>query len=184
LLAGCASESANDNAGESQSVTIGATPAPVQAADQSAGKVAVPQRPLQCARYARTHSGIPIFGDAYTWWNKAAGKYERGKSPKEGAVMVLVGYAGRNRAHVAVVHEILGMREITVDHANWLDDGKIYLQDPVLDVSARNDWSKVRFWNIHAQAWGSRTYHVRGFIGPGSGEAMTASNPSQVLALN
>jgi hypothetical protein len=27
---------------------------------------------VQCVPYARDHSGIKIFGDAYTWWDKAA----------------------------------------------------------------------------------------------------------------
>ena len=34
--------------------------------------------PLQCVPYARAHSAIKIYGDAYTWWDKAAGKYSRG----------------------------------------------------------------------------------------------------------
>ncbi len=33
------------------------------------------QKPLQCVPYAREHSGVKIYGDAYTWWDKAAGKY-------------------------------------------------------------------------------------------------------------
>ncbi len=142
--------------------------------------------------YARKVSGIPIFGDAYTWWDKAAGKYDRGASPKLGAVMVLSGYAGPNRAHVAVVRNLVSAREIKIDHANWLDDGQIYVDDPVVDVSQANDWSLVRVWNIRARAWGSRTYPVQGFIGPGrdngsdpiaslisstAGENLEADNP-------
>jgi hypothetical protein len=37
----------------------------------------------------------------------------------------------------------------------------------VVDVSPDNDWSQVRIWNIRSQSWGTRTYLVRGFIGPG-----------------
>src|SRR3978361_2393136 len=61
------------------------------------------QKPLQCAPYAREHSGVKIFGDAYTWWAQAANKFQRDKAPASGAVMVLSGYAGPDRAHVAVV---------------------------------------------------------------------------------
>ncbi len=150
-LAACASENDLDQPQSSEKV----------------GQIARPDRPLQCVPYARQRSGVAIYGDAYTWWDRAAGRFDRATTPKQGAVMVLFGYAGPYRAHVAVVREIIGAREIKVDHANWLDDGQIYLDDPVQDVSADNDWSQVRIWNIRMGAWGSRTYTVQGFIGPG-----------------
>src|SRR5471030_3133508 len=78
-------------------------------------------KPLQCVPYAREHSGIKIFGDAYTWWDKADGKYPRGALPEPGTVMVLNNYAGSQRGHVAVVRRVVNPREIRVDHANWLD---------------------------------------------------------------
>jgi surface antigen len=139
------------------------------------GQIARPDHPLQCVPYARQRSGVSIYGDAYTWWDKAAGRFERNTAPKEGAVMVLWGYAGLNRAHVAVVRQLVNPRQIKVDHANWLDDGQIYLDDPVQDVSADNDWSQVRIWNIRASAWGSRTYTVKGFIGPGPDDGVPKS---------
>ena len=128
--------------------------------------VTMPGSPLQCVPYARTHSGVALYGDAYTWWDQAAGRFARGPSPKAGAVMVLDGYAGPNRAHVAVVREIVDARDIRVDHANWLDDGAIYLNDPVRDVSPDNDWSQVRIYHVKTAAWGARIYSVQGFIGP------------------
>jgi hypothetical protein len=131
--------------------------------------VETPDKPIQCVPYARAHSGIDIRGDAYTWWDQAAGRFARGASPSEGAVLVLAGYAGPSRAHLAVVSKIVSPREIHVDHANWLDDGAIYVDDPVVDVSALNDWSQVRVWNIRTGGWGARTYPVQGFIGPGPG---------------
>ena len=66
---------------------------------------------------------------------------------------------------------VISPREIRVDHANWLDDGAIYLDDPVADVSADNDWSAVRVWNIKTGAWGGKIYPVQGFIGPGGSDA-------------
>lgn len=125
---------------------------------------------LQCVPYARDHSGVNLFGNAYTWWDKAAGVYARTKSPLLGSVVVLNGYA-RNRAHVAVVHSIVSAREIRIDHANWLDDGAIYVNDPVVDVSENNDWTVVKVWNIRTGSWGTRTYNVQGFIGPGPANA-------------
>jgi hypothetical protein len=124
------------------------------------------QKPLQCVPYAREHSGVNIFGDAYTWWDKADGKYLRGTLPEPGSVMVLNNYAGPERSHVAVVRQLVGPREIRVDHANWLDDGSIYVNDPVVDVSATNDWSAVKVWNIKTGAWGGNIYPVQGFILP------------------
>jgi len=124
---------------------------------------------LQCVPFARTNSDIKIFGDAYTWWDKAAGKYPRGASPEPGAVMVLHNYAGPNHGHVAVVREVMDAREIRVDHANWLNDGSIYLDDPVRDESQGNDWSVVRVFNLKTGAWGGRLYPVQGFIGSTSG---------------
>lgn len=133
---------------------------------------------LQCVPYARAHSAIKIFGDAYTWWDKAAGKYSRGALPEPGAVMVLHNYAGPARGHVAVVRQVVDAREIRVDHANWLDDGSIFVNDPVRDESPDNDWSVVRVFNLKAGGWGGRLYPVQGFIGStgegGSGRDLVA----------
>jgi len=131
---------------------------------------------LQCVPYARDHSSVNIFGNANTWWAKANGVYARGGSPLLGSVMVLGGYS-RNRGHVAVVRSITSAREIRIDHANWLDDGAVYVNDPVVDVSADNDWTQVKVWNIRSGSWGTKTYRVLGFIGPGpAGSPAVASN--------
>jgi surface antigen len=122
-------------------------------------------KPLQCVPYARAHSNVKLYGDAYTWWDKAEGKYPREAAPELGAVMVLNNYAGPDRAHVAVVSKLVSAREIRVDHANWLDDGSIYVNDPVEDVSEANDWSLVRVFNLKTDAWGGKVYPVQGFIG-------------------
>lgn len=126
------------------------------------------QKPVQCAPYARAHSRIKIFGDAYTWWDRASGKYPRGQAPQAGSVMVLHDYAGPTNGHVAVVRNLVSAREIRVDHANWLNDGSIYVNDPVMDVSADNDWSAVRVYNLKTGGWGSKVYPVQGFIGSAS----------------
>lgn len=135
-------------------------------------------KPLQCVPYAREHSSVKIFGDAYTWWDQAQGKYPRALLPETGAVMVLNNYAGADRAHLAVVRQMVSAREIRVDHANWLNDGSIYVNDPVEDVSQSNDWSLVRVFNLRTGAWGGRVYPVQGFIG-GTGEnALMAGGPN------
>ncbi len=91
---------------------------------------------------------MKLYGDAWTWWDQAAGKFPREAAPEIGSVMVLAGYSGPKSGHVAVVRAVASPREIRVDHANWLDDGAIYVDDPVADVSSANDWSEVRVWNI------------------------------------
>ena len=123
------------------------------------------QKAIQCAPYAREHSKIKIYGDAYTWWDQASGKYPRGSAPEKGSILVLYNYAGTERGHLAVVRTLVSAREIRVDHANWLNDGSIFVNNPVLDVSSANDWSQVRVFNLETGAWGSRVYPVRGFIG-------------------
>jgi hypothetical protein len=148
------------------------------------------QKPLQCVPYAREHSDVKLYGDAWTWWDKAAGKFPREATPETGAVMVLTGYAGPERGHVAVVRSLVSPREIRVDHANWLGDGGVYLDDPVWDVSADNDWSAIKVWNVKTAAWGVRIYPVQGFIGPAGGaapspeEPMVAQTPDQIALLN
>jgi surface antigen len=126
-----------------------------------------PSTPLQCVVYARQRTGINIRGDAADWWERAAGKYARGKDPILGSILVLTGYAGPHRSHLAVVTAMVSDREIRIDHANWFDDGSILRNDPVIDVSPDNDWSEVRVYNPRTEALGGRTYLVQGFIGPG-----------------
>jgi hypothetical protein len=121
---------------------------------------------LSCVPYARQRSTIVIHGDAYTWWAQAAGRYAREALPRSGSVMVLDGYAGPKRAHLAVVTRIISPREIRVDHANWLNDGNIYLNSPVIDISPNNDWTAVRVWNNRDGHLGVKNYSVRGFITP------------------
>jgi surface antigen len=127
-----------------------------------------PDKPNQCVPYARTRSGLALYGDASTWWVQAEGRYARNPAPLLGSVMVLTGYARDGRNHLAVVSAMVSDREIRIDHANWLNDGNVYLDDPVVDVSANNDWSAVRVWNARTRAWGTKVYLVEGFIGPGS----------------
>jgi len=131
---------------------------------------------LECVPYARDHSQVKIFGDASEWWEKANGQYERGEEPLLGSVLVLTGYAGPHRGHVAVVSALVSSREIRIDHANWLNDGAIFTDDPVVDVSPDNDWSQVRVWNPRTDAWGARTYLVQGFIGPSHDNPLVAAN--------
>jgi hypothetical protein len=127
------------------------------------------QPPSECVPFARSESGVQIFGDAVTWWVQADGRYARSGHPAEGAVLVLRGWSDDARGHVAVVRAIDSDRMIRVDHANWMHGGEISLNVPVADVSPDNDWSQVRVWNISAGDWGGRVYQTQGFIHPYGG---------------
>jgi len=119
---------------------------------------------LQCVPYARARSKIAIRGDAWTWWGAANGRYHRGSQPAVGAVLVLKRKRRGGRGHLAVVTRILNDREIVVDHANWLNRGRIHKDTLVRDVSARNDWSSVKVWYTPGRRYGLTTYHPYGFV--------------------
>ena len=120
---------------------------------------------LQCVPYARRQSNIQIRGDAWTWWRSAKGRYDRGRQPAVGSVLVLK-RKGRSRGHLAFVHRILDDRTIVVDHANWLNQGRIHKDIRVRDTSPGNDWSAVRVWYAPGRRYGGSTYHPHGFIYP------------------
>ena len=130
---------------------------------------------LQCVPYARDNSGVGIWGDAYTWWDKAAGRFGCSSAPAQGSVMVMKSYNNAQRGHVAVVRRVVNDREIIVDHANWLNGGEISLDNPVMDVSEDNDWSEVRVWYAPGGHYGGRVYQVQGFIlGPEGSQRIAA----------
>jgi len=117
-------------------------------------------RRLQCVPFARERSGVAIRGNANTWWKQAAGDFLRVKAPTIGSVMVMQ----TRRGHVGVVTKIIDARHIVIDHSNWLSNGQIYLDQPVMDVSANNDWSKVVVWHPNLSQFGKRALGVSGFI--------------------
>jgi len=121
---------------------------------------------LQCVPYARWRSKIAIRGDAWTWWDTADGTYRRGSHPAVGAVLVLKQKGRGGRGHLAVVTRVLNDREIVVDHANWLNRGKIHKDTLVRDVSTGNDWSAVRVWHTPTRKYGLSVYRPFGFIYP------------------
>ena len=156
----------------------------ITSADSNAGsfRPASPGAPqvLQCVPYARKLTGITIYGDAHTWWGKAAGRYARGDRPKVGAVLAIEPYANSRLGHVAAVSKIVDSRTILVNHANWSVPGKIERNVTVLDVSARNDWSAVRVWYGPNRNLGQTRWPVAGFIynappGKGGESGATAS---------
>ena len=122
---------------------------------------------LQCVPYARYMSGIGLRGDAWTWWDQAAGIYARGNHPEPGAVLSFPGIERMPLGHVAVVTQVLSERQILVDHANWpnaiVEHGAISRDVQVADVSAANDWTEVRVQFGEGGPLGS-VYPANGFI--------------------
>ncbi|MFT3976959.1 MAG: CHAP domain-containing protein [Sphingomonas bacterium] len=143
----------------------------------------------QCVPFAREASGIRIFGDAWTWWDQADGKYDRGHRPKVGSVIAFAKQPRLPLGHVAVVSRIVEKRVLMLTHANWsrVDGARGHAEQDVTlyDVSPHNDWSEVKVWYRDAQGLGGTTYAVHGFIyAPGRpSPELTARNPDYVGAL-
>ena len=122
----------------------------------------------QCVPFARLISGVQIYGDAYTWWRQAVGKYETGFTPKAGAVLCFKPTGKMRLGHVAVVSQVLTDRVIQITHANWSriggTRGQIEKDVTVIDVSPTGDWSQVKVWYDPVRDLGSSTYPTHGFI--------------------
>lgn len=163
-------------------VTVSATPAPAPIVAAPSLVTFQPPAPppdsarMQCVGYARAVTGLDLKGDAWRWWEAAGGRYGRGASPAVYSVLVLSQGMRLSRGHVAVVREVLDSRRIRVDHANWNNDERIVKDMLVVDVSAANDWSEVKFWNKKANSWGN-VYLAYGFIYP------PGTEPDQSAAL-
>ena len=145
---------------------MGAMPR-LPAAVAAAPSVETPLHRLFCVEYARMRSGLAVFGDAKHWWERAKNLYARLPQPVEDAVMVFSGSKRLRRGHVAVVTDIVNPRQIIIDQANWQNKGEIDHATPVLDVSAANDWSLVRVWNMRSGTFGTHVYAISGFIAKG-----------------
>ena len=143
---------------------------------------------LQCVPFARAESGVEIRGNAKTWWSQAAGTYQRGDEPRQGAVMAFAGTGGMPLGHVAVVKKIVSDREILIDHANWSPingrRGQIERNVRVVDVSNDGDWSMVRVWYAPIGDLGLRANPVQGFIYAGGTPNKAPSFKAPVWAQN
>ena len=126
---------------------------------------------LQCVPFARALTGVTIFGDAHTWWGQAEGRYQRGDTPKVGAVMAFRPHGNIRLGHVAAVRKILDKRTLLISHANWstIDGMRGHIEEDVrvIDVSEDNDWSRVRVWYTPNSALGGNEWPLHGFIYPG-----------------
>lgn len=143
----------------------------------------------QCVPFARQASGIQIYGDAWTWWDQAKNRYDRGDKPRVGSVMAFSKQSRLQLGHVAVVSRIVEDRVLMLTHANWsrLNGARGHAEQDVtvFDISRGNDWSEVKVWYRDAEGLGGTVYKVHGFIyAPGRPAAeLTSRNPDYVGAL-
>jgi hypothetical protein len=142
---------------------------------------------VSCAPFARELSGIALYGEAYTWWTTASGRYDRSAQPEVGAVLVLRREGRLPSGHVAVVSRVLAPRQLLLIQANWMP-GELTEDHLAIDVSERNDWTEVRMWWPPTNSMGSHVYPAYGFIlppAPTTHEALRRSaRPAARLALN
>jgi hypothetical protein len=155
-----------------------------------------------CALYARAETGVALFGAAGGWWAQADGRYQRGRAPEVGAILVFKRTSRIPSGHVAVVAKVLNAHEILVDHANWYR-GRVNRGMSVIDTSPGHDWSTVAVVDLSSGKPG-RDYPTWGFIYPkagareiveareggqldrllgGSGNSLAFGDPSAVLRL-
>ena len=143
----------------------------------------------QCVPFARAASGVQIYGDAWTWWDQADGRYERGHKPRPGAVIVFEKTARLPLGHVAVVSRVVEKRVVMLTHANWsrLNGERGHAEQDVtlFDVSAANDWSAVKVWYRDSDGLGGTVYPVHGFIYGDARPAreLTGRSPDYVASL-
>lgn len=143
----------------------------------------------QCVPFARAASGIQIFGDAWTWWDQADGRYERGAKPRAGAVIVFERSGRLPLGHVAVVSRVVESRVVMLTHANWSrrDGRRGHAEQDVtlFDVSPENDWSAVKVWFRDTDGLGGTIYPVAGFIYGKARPApeLTGRSPDDIASL-
>lgn len=144
----------------------------------------------QCVPFARNASGIQIYGDAWTWWGQAKGRYQRGQVPKVGAVLAFAKSDKLRLGHVAVVSRIVDKRVLMITHANWsrVNGVRGYPEQDVtlFDVSDRGDWSLVKVWYRDQKGLGSSIYPAHGFIygapDPSADKPVRMARPSSELS--
>ncbi len=144
----------------------------------------------QCVPFARAASGIQIYGDAWTWWAQADGRYDRGTRPHVGSVIAFAKSSKLPLGHVAVISRVVEKRVVMITHANWSrfdgKRGKVEQDVTLFDVSRGNDWSEVKVWYRDTAGLGGSIYPVHGFIyGPrrGASTELSGKAPDYVASL-
>jgi len=137
---------------------------------------------IQCVPYAREVSHIQLSGDAFLWWAEASGRYARGNTPVEGAVLNFRSIGRMPLGHVAVVTSVIDSRTILVTQANWVH-GSITNDVTMQDVSPNNDWTEVEVELGDSSHWGA-AYPTYGFIynQPANSTVIATAAPAEEVA--
>jgi surface antigen len=131
-----------------------------------------------------------VAGNAWQWWNNAAGEYARGDRPESGSVLNFRANGRMPLGHVAVVTQVINQREIVVDQANWGGYGMrggVSHDVAIVDVSEANNWSAVRVALGGRSGEFGSVYPTYGFIynRPDSGMVVASVNrPAPLRAIN
>jgi hypothetical protein len=137
---------------------------------------------VECAPFARELSGVRLWGAAADWWWEAGNRYTKTDTPSVGSVLVFRRSGRLPDGHVSVVSQVLGRRQILVTQANWVHH-RVSQDQPVIDVSAANDWSVVRVWWPPSGEMGVSDYPAYGFIRaerPASHDQLIAATPRAI----
>ncbi len=88
----------------------------------------------ECVPYVRYETGVPIYGDAYTWYGQAASaNYATSATvPRVGSIIVFAVQGGMTSGHVGIVTSISGT-SLGIRSQNWHNDGKV--SDDTVDVN-------------------------------------------------
>jgi surface antigen len=158
------------------------------AASFSAGASSLLDYVGQCVPFARQASGVQIYGDAWTWWDQADGRYPRGHTPRVGAVLAFTKTKRLPLGHVLVISRVVEPRVAMVTHANWSRingvRGGVEQDVTVFDVSKAGDWTRVKVWYRDSQGLGGSEYPTHGFIyGPRPAPELSSARPDYVGSL-
>ena len=142
----------------------------------------------ECVPFARAASGVQIYGDAWTWWRQADGRYDRGHTPKVGAVLAFSRSEALPLGHVAVVSRVVDRRVLMITHANWSRirgvRGGVEQDVTLFDVSGKGDWTRVKVWYHNSEGLGGTVYPAHGFIyGSRPARELTGRAPDYVGSL-
>lgn len=125
-------------------------------------------------------SHVELPGDAWTWWDQAKGRYDRGQRPRVRAVIALPRQPSLPSGLVAVVSRIIESRVLMLDHARWPEASAEGESITLFDVSPNNDWTTIKVYQRSGATVGGRTYQVYGFIYPPRAAKATSREPSDL----
>jgi hypothetical protein len=120
---------------------------------------------VECAPFARALTGVRLSGAAADWWPQAKNRYTRTQRPEVGSILVFRRSGRLPSGHVGVVSQIISQRRITLTQANWVHH-RVTVDQPVIDISERGDWSTVQVWWPPTGQIGTTAYPTFGFIQP------------------